>query len=218
MFIKDSSLYNYADDNTLCFGSPDFDLLISTLESDSNHLIEWFKINKMQSNPDKFQVMAVRKKTYEKRPTINIQNFELTCEDSVKLLGIEIDYQLNFDTHISTICRKASQQLNIIKRLGPYLNRLNKLTIFHTFILSSFNFCLWAWHFCTEKNSKKIEKVQERALRFVYEDYNGVRSLFRQPIIPTAHCSDGPLFRQPIAPTAHFSDNPLFRQKWSKVV
>ena len=28
------------------------------------------------------------------------------------------------------------------------------------------------WHFCTEKNSKKIEKVQERALRFVYEDYN----------------------------------------------
>ena len=94
------------------------------------------------------------------------------CEDSVKLLGIEIDYQLNFDTHISTICRKASQQLNIIKRLGPYLNRLNKLTIFHTFILSNFNFCPLAWHFCTEKNSKKLEKVQERAFRFVYEDYN----------------------------------------------
>jgi hypothetical protein len=86
-------------------------------------------------------------KTYEKRPTINIQKFELTCEDSVKLLGIEIDYQLNFDTHISTICRKASQQLSIIKRLGPYLNRLNKLTIFHTFILSNFNFCPLAWHF-----------------------------------------------------------------------
>ena len=54
----------------------------------------------MQANPDKFQVLAVGKKTYEKRPTINIQNVELTCEDSVKLLGIEIDYQLNFDTHI----------------------------------------------------------------------------------------------------------------------
>jgi hypothetical protein len=67
----------YADDNTLSFGSPHFDLLISTLESDSNHLIEWFKINKMQANPDKFQVLAVGQKTYEKRPTINIQNFEL---------------------------------------------------------------------------------------------------------------------------------------------
>ena len=90
----------------------------------------------------------------------------------MKLLGIDIDYQLNFDAHISTICRKASQQLNILKRLGSYLNRLNKLTIFHTFILSNFNFCPLAWHFCTNKNSKKLEKVQERALRFVYEDYN----------------------------------------------
>ena len=72
---------------------------------------------------------------------------------------------------IGNICRKASQQLNILKRLGPYLDRLSKLTIFHTFLLSNFNFCPLAWHFCTERNSKKIEKVQERALRFVYEDY-----------------------------------------------
>jgi hypothetical protein len=43
LFINDSSLYNYADDNTLSFGSPDFDLLISTLESDSNHLISPYK-------------------------------------------------------------------------------------------------------------------------------------------------------------------------------
>ena len=123
LFIKDCSLYNYAEDITLSFGSHDFDLLISTLESDSNHLIEWFKINKRQANPDKFQVLAVGKKTYEKHPTINIPNFELhvhvTCKDSVKLLGIEIDYQLNFDTHISTICRKASQQLNYYQTFRP---------------------------------------------------------------------------------------------------
>ena len=67
--------------------------------------------------------------------------------------------------------RKASQQLNILKRLGRYLDRLSKLTIFHTFILSNFNFCPLAWRLCTDKNSPKIEKVQERALRFVYDDY-----------------------------------------------
>jgi len=38
-------LYNYADDNTLSFCNPDFDALISTLETDSNQLIEWFRIN-----------------------------------------------------------------------------------------------------------------------------------------------------------------------------
>jgi hypothetical protein len=40
------------------------------------------------TNPDNFQVLAVGKKTYEKRPTINIQNFELTCEDSVTIVII----------------------------------------------------------------------------------------------------------------------------------
>ena len=70
---------------------------------------------------------------------------------TVNLLGIDINYQLNFDTHIGNICRKASLQQNILKRLGSYLNKLSKLTIFHTFILSNFNFCPLAWHFCIQK-------------------------------------------------------------------
>jgi hypothetical protein len=54
--------------------------------------------------------------TYDKNPSIHIQNFDLnTCESTVKLLGIDIDYQLNVDAHISTICRKVSQQLNILR-------------------------------------------------------------------------------------------------------
>ena len=27
------------------------------------------------------------------------------------------------------------------------------------------------WHFCGEENTKKIKKIQERALRFIYQDY-----------------------------------------------
>ena len=46
-----------------------------------------------------------------------------------------------------------------------------KLTLFHTFILSNFHYCRLAWHFCSERNSKKLEKIQERALRFVYDDF-----------------------------------------------
>jgi hypothetical protein len=81
LFIKDSSLYNYADDNTLSFGSPDFDLLISTLESDSNHLIEWFKINKMQANPDKFSIVFF----------IIIIFFGCTCEQYRSLIFFLFD-------------------------------------------------------------------------------------------------------------------------------
>jgi hypothetical protein len=52
------------------------------------------------------------------------------------------------------------------------LNKLGKLTIYHSFILSNFSFCPLSWHFCSEANTNKIEKIQERALRFIYNDYN----------------------------------------------
>ena len=38
--------------------------------------------------------------------------------------------------------------------------------------MSNFNYCPLTWHFCGEKNTKKIEKIQERALWFIYRDYD----------------------------------------------
>ena len=125
----------------------------------------------MQANPEKFQAIGVGKRTHDMNLTIKVFGTQINCEDVVKLLGVDIHYQLNFDQHISNLCRKAGQQLNVLKRLSYFLSRLNKLTIFHTFILSNFNNCPLAWHFCSKSNSKKLEKIQERALRFVYDDF-----------------------------------------------
>ena len=63
-------------------------MYLPVLESESNVLINWFKVNKMQANPDKFQVLAVGKKTFDKNMKICIQNSTLSCEETVKLLGI----------------------------------------------------------------------------------------------------------------------------------
>jgi uncharacterized pyridoxal phosphate-containing UPF0001 family protein len=38
--------------------------------------------------------------------------------------------------------------------------------------MSNFNHCPLGWHFCGEVNTKKVKKIQERALRFIYEDYS----------------------------------------------
>ena len=87
-----------------------------------------------------------------------------------------------------TSVEEAGQQLNILKRLSPFLSRLNKFTIFHTFILSNFNYCPLAWHFCSKSNSKKLEKIQERALRFVYDDFESTyEDLLDKSNIPSLH-------------------------------
>ena len=92
----------------------------------------------------------------------------ILCENEVKLLGVPIDCQLKFNTHISEICRKTSRQLNVLKRIGKQLSKLGRLTIYHSYIMSNFNYCPVVWHFCEESNTKQMEKIQERALRFIY--------------------------------------------------
>ena len=142
----------------------------------------------MQANPEKFQAFAVGKKTAQNSPSFNIGDINITCDETVKLLGVDIDFMLNFASHIKSICKIAVQQLNILKRIGRNLCKLSKLTIFHTFILSNFNFCPLSWHFCSVANTKKIEKIQERALRYVYCDYtSSYDELLEKPKMPTSH-------------------------------
>ena len=70
--------------------------------------------------PDKFQAVAVGERTHNERPTFKMGEAEIGCDETVKLLGLDIDYRLKFDEKISNICRKASQKINGLKRLGKF--------------------------------------------------------------------------------------------------
>ena len=41
------------------------------------------------------------------------------CE---KMLGVKIDYKLNFDEHVKTLCSKANNKLRALARATPYMN------------------------------------------------------------------------------------------------
>jgi hypothetical protein len=69
----------------------------------------------MQANPDKFQAIAVGNKTHAKTPVFKIESAEITCDEVVKLLGIDIDYQLNFTLGISTILEYLKLYLQSLK-------------------------------------------------------------------------------------------------------
>ncbi len=95
----------------------------------------------------------------------------------MKSLGISIDKHLNFNEHVSDICRSAARQVNVLKRIHKHLDNNTCMYIYRAFIMSNFNYCPLVWHFCSIENTRRLEKIQERALRFVYKDFN---STYRQ--------------------------------------
>ena len=147
--------------------------MINTLESESSVAIKWFKNNDMFANPDKFQAIIVNnKKKIRDNYILNINDTENVTTDSVKLLGIEIDNELNFNNHVTTICKKASNQLNALESLQNFLGKIEKEIMLNSFIYSNFNYCPLVWHFCSKKSTNKIEKIQVRCLRMLSGDYN----------------------------------------------
>ena len=59
-----------------------------------------------------------------------------------------------------------------------------------SFIFSKFNYCPLVWHFCSATLLQKIEKMQERALRLLYNDsYSSYNILLLKAEWPTMEVS-----------------------------
>ena len=108
---KNPSIYNYADDNTVAYSHKNLDILKEVLVDESAICIEWFRNNQMQVNPDKFLAIMLGKSGFENCKSLFLNSTEIKCEDSVKLLGVTIDYLLNFDLHVSNIFIKLQDKL-----------------------------------------------------------------------------------------------------------
>ena len=48
------------------------------------------------------------KHTHSENICFNLGDKVVKCEDSIKLLGVTIDFKLDFDEHISNVCKQPS--------------------------------------------------------------------------------------------------------------
>ena len=174
-FMEKCDLVNYADDNTLSCTGPNVEIMLQALRVDTKNALNWFKINFMKANPEKFQVMFLKSFTSpEEFPNYLVLETEVTIErkSHVKLLGVTIDEKLTFDSHVQNICKKASKQVNILYRFKKIFTREEKAAVYRSFVLANFNYCPIVWNFCGQTQIKQMERIQERALRFLLNDFN----------------------------------------------
>ena len=166
-------IYNYADDNSIGYSANTVAEVTDKLNSVASLMMEWFESNSLQANPNKFQfiIHSPNNALYDSMLSIN-NNVQLKPVAEVKLLGVTFDSKLTFTKHINNLCIKAGRHINALSRLSNVLSKDSKQQLFQTFILSNFNFCPVVWHFCGMAELKQIEKVQKRALKIIYNDFN----------------------------------------------
>ena len=143
----------------------------------------------MIANPDKFHAIIInrcgRHKDLQK---ISIAGEEIISETYVKLLGIDIDYKLNFGKHIGAFCKKAAGQLNAICRISRNIDFVEQKVLVESFVRSNFNYCPLTWFFCSPESTRKIDRIQERALRLLQNDYVSHPDIIRENAKKSSIC------------------------------
>ena len=135
---------------------------------DTSILIKWFKNNYLQMNPDKCKLLISNR---DKDLSLIIDNEVIECSKSVKLLGVTIDNRLDFNEHISKLCKKVSTKFDALARVSNFMGHDKLRKILKAFIESQFSYCPLVWMFHSRALNRRINKLHERGLRMVYKDY-----------------------------------------------
>ena len=168
LFISNPSLSNYADDNTLYTFGDNLKKIKDNLRSSFNTVHQWFYENYMVLNAEKCHFMCLGNNTENETFLFNSILME-NCKEQ-KILGVMIDNKLNFKSHISELCKNASQKIAALSRLSSYRYNSEKNFFFNLIIKSQFSYCPLVWMFCLRISNNMINKLHERPLRIILND------------------------------------------------
>ena len=178
MFSMNSTIANYADDNTPYTTAKDIE---------SSTLFKCLSSNILIPNPSKPHMLL-------SCPNLelfaNIDGNKIFNSKREKLLGIIIDNELKCYEHVSNTCKKASNKLHALSRISNFMTVQKRRIVMKSFIEPQFGYCplVWmfslgldvfpwsgcfplVWMFCGKSLDNRINRIHERSLRVVYNDY-----------------------------------------------
>ena len=158
-------LFTYADDTQLLKSAEDIDQVEHAINANLKKIDEWYEFNQMQRNHSRYQAITFGR--VERNPVLTCEGTVIPTQDEMDLLGVTIDNKLKFEGQIRKICRKVSQQIAVLNRLKKILPFELRLDIYRALIAPHFNYCSETWHHCGKRGCAKLEKINERALRFI---------------------------------------------------
>ena len=168
MIIEQSDICNLADDNTLYSCGKGLTDIKENLVSDTKSILNWFRLNSLKANTGKFQFMILGDKSHQKHE-LKVNSIKVEASDDVLLLGITIDKKLSSKQYAENLCRKAQYKLHALRRIRKFLTIEKAKMLGNAFTDSQFNYAPLLWMFCRKPLYSKIEKIDHKTLKVIYE-------------------------------------------------
>lgn len=177
LFINDLPLFmNYcstelfADDTTFHINGKTINEIEVKLQNDSKEANAWSKRNKMPINYDKTTSMTVgtRQRLRDTQQLdINIDDNIIVPVNKHKLLGIYIDENLLWTSHIDYLCSTISSRISLLKQLSTYVPTNVQKMYYQGYILPLIDYGSNTWGTTYKINIERLNKLQKRAARII---------------------------------------------------
>lgn len=172
---KSSSIHLYADDTQIynSFYPTNITQACEEICKDLENLLNTSKDHHLLLNPNKSKVILFCRKNDREylRGNVNLRvgNTQLQIVNEVKNLGLLIDDNLRFTSHVNHCIANAYNVLRILYQNRDCFNRKLKRTLCDSLVLSKLNYCDIVYGPCIDSVvTLKVQRLQNSCLRFIY--------------------------------------------------
>ena len=157
----------FADDTTTTYRGFDLDIVKQIVEKEIKKVLIWLTANKLIINIQKTHTMLFTNKRGNNTLHITVQNTELEQKDSCKFLGIFIDKDLNWKTHIDYIANKISKIVALLGRLKHTFPKSILKNLYLSLLLPYLNYGNVIWASADKTNLNSLVILQKKAIRII---------------------------------------------------
>ena len=131
---------------------------------------QWFKANRLSVNLKKtnFVIFGSRAKTKNlKKCEIFLDNVNINRTEEAKFLGVIIDGNLSWKSHITYIRGKIAKNIGKMNRLKFRLSEKTLLSLYGTLVLPYLNYCNIIWASNKPSRINPLLLLQKRSVRII---------------------------------------------------
>ena len=166
----------FADDSSLDTSGKTVKEIEVTLQKSLNEVSGWCKNNLMRLHPEKTKCMVIATgQKHQRSPLrlkLDIHSKTVVQVREHEVLGITIDDEFKWQSHVKKICKTASKNIFLMSQLKRYVSFQTLKIFYSSHIFPDISFSSTMWDSCGETHLKKTELTSPLTAKLLLPDKN----------------------------------------------
>lgn len=169
--FENCKIISYADDTQILVSAKSTKEIKLRLENLIQTAQKWYNRNSLLNNASKTEIMLISKRKNKETFEINITDSgkqkKLKLKKSIKVLGVHLDEELNWNKHTSQVNRRARYATRNLQRTNHLIPFKSRLLLYNCLVACHFNYSDTVWGGCSTKNKNKLQRTQNAAIKSI---------------------------------------------------